>query len=149
MKVNTIITAIVLFFSKLSAVSFWVSCLLKVVVYPVAFANNVLKRFFCIWRLAVRMIRPLHGRARIRRAPTRPTVVEHRLAEQVDVLALDLHCHRAGGDELGGPVGIGRDQAAARPFAGHIADALEGRAPDRDRVAFDLDGRRVTFGREF
>ena len=95
------------------------------------------------------MIRTHHRRAGIRRTPARPTVVEHRLAEQVDVLPLDLDRHRTGGDELRRPMRIGRDQAAPGPLAGHVADAFERRAPDRHGVAFDLDRRRVALGREF
>src|SRR5690606_13232071 len=85
-------------------------------------------------------------RPRVRQAPAGVAIVEDRVAEQVDVLALDLDVERSELDELRGAVGVGRDHAAARGLGGRIALRAEARALDRNRVAADLGGLAKALG---
>src|SRR5690606_1767260 len=90
------------------------------------------------WRTPGRVHGP-HQRGGIRRAPAAPTVVEHRLGQRVDALALNLHRQRAGADKFGRTVGVGRNQATAGPLAGDVALAREGRSLDGDDAPRDRD----------
>src|SRR5262245_2324715 len=84
-----------------------------------------------------------HQRRRIRRRATAAAVIGHLIAEQLNVLALDLDVHRPWTDEFARSVRIGRNESATRTFAGRIAHAAEAGAFDRDELTFDLDRRAV------
>lgn len=63
-----------------------------------------------LWRvfwLSISLLQSSHGRARIGRTAVRPTIVQHRLAKQMNVLAFNLDRQGTRGDELGGPMAVG------------------------------------------
>lgn len=86
-----------------------------------------------------------HGRG-IWRSAAWAAVVEHLVAEILNVPSFDLHVQRPRREEFRRAFGIVRDDPAPRPLARNVSSAIESRASDSYRLPVHLYGLGVSLG---